>query len=814
MGRGGMRFYFHTASVFALAVTFNPVTAFAQLPSPSAPQPGGENAGAAATDDIVVTARRKAEAIQSTPVAVTAFSQKLIDERSIRTPLELSKAVPGLQTVTTPGQSTNVSFAIRGRGTNYGAAAGSVETYFADVPLSPPFQRPTLPPQFFDLASFQVLKGPQGTLFGRSTTGGAVLIVPAAPEIGSIGGYSRLQIGNYNNVQAEAAINIPLGDEAALRLAAFGWSRKGYNRTIGGATDAFGKVLPSQRVDNQDVYELRASLLVEPAEGLSNTTIFTYHSDHNLGSMTTTTLRSGVFGVGSDPNAPIPTTAVGLPAVGPHVLDTDVDLADRGRSRIWAVINTTTLTLADELTLKNIFGYIHARDYTDGPFDSDGTRIAGIDLFGRRPMKNKQLTEELQLQGSLADGKADFIFGGLLDITHNPHGRDKMNLYVLSYPNGGAGFSHQWLDTNFNAKSIFGSITGHLNDKLSVTVGGRYAHEKVHQVRADVVIPPATYFADPDAFLTVPASVPLTVDNASFNGKTYNAGLEYKASDATLVYGGYRRGWKRGGFNTSPPNPSVALYGPEKDDDFYLGLKQDLRPLGLAGHFNIEGFYDIYYGAQNSYLTIRPGLGLAVVVDNAEKQIFRGFDMDFEVKATRWLDLLGNYTFVDSDIKKWTDRSVIDPAILAMLPDPSTDLSGNPVPYVSKHKFALSARLHHELADGSELVAIPTVSYQSKFFNFANATRVTNSAALFFNGGRQLNMDSYGVAVIDGYSLVDLRLEWNKIGGSSVNLALNANNLFNKNYIAGGNGSVYLFGFEQTVWGAPRMVTLEAKITF
>ena len=184
------------------------------------------------------------------------------------------------------------------------------------------------------------------------------------------------------------------------------------------------------------------------------------------------------------------------------------------------------------------------------------------------------------------------------------------------------------------------------------------------------------------------------------------------------------------------------------------------------------------------------------------------------MKATRWLDLLGNYTFVDSDIKKWTDRSVIDPAILAMLPDPSTDLSGNPVPYVSKHKFALSARLHHELADGSELVAIPTVSYQSKFFNFANATRVTNSAALFFNGGRQLNMDSYGVAVIDGYSLVDLRLEWNKIGGSSVNLALNANNLFNKNYIAGGNGSVYLFGFEQTVWGAPRMVTLEAKITF
>jgi len=806
--------YFHTGSAIALGMAIAPMAVFAQLPLRPDSQSTAEDAGAGPINDIVVTARRKAEALQSTPVAVTAFSQRLIDEKSIRTPLELSKAVPGLQTVTTPGQSTNVSFAIRGRGTNYGAAAGSVETYFADVPLSPPFQRPTLPPQFFDLTSFQVLKGPQGTLFGRSTTGGAVLIVPAAPEIGSIGGYARLQIGNYNNVQAEAAINIPLGDKAALRLAGFGWNRKGYNKTIGGATDAFGKILPSQRVDNQDVYELRASLLVEPVEGLSNATVFTYHSDKNLGSMTTTTLRSGVFGVGSDPNAPIPTPAVGLPAVGPHVLDTDVDLADRGRSRTWAVINTTTLNLTDELTLKNIFGYIQAKDYTDGPFDSDGTRIPGINLFGPRPLKNRQLTEELQLQGSLADGKVDFIVGGLIDITHNPHGRNKMNLYVLSYPNGGAGFSHQWLDTNFNSKSIFGSITGHLSDKLSLTVGGRYAREKVHQVRADAVILPTTYLANPDAFLTVPASVPLTADDVSFSGETYNAGLEYKASDATLVYGGYRHGWKRGGFNTSPPNPSVALYGPEKDDDFYLGLKQDLRPLGLIGHFNIEGFYDIYYGAQNSYLTIRPGLGLAVVVDNAEKQIFRGFDMDFEIEATQWLDLLGNYTFVDADIKKWTDKSVTDPATLATLPDPSTDLSGNPVPYVSKHKFALSARLHQELADGGELVAIPSVSYQSKFYNFANATRVTNSAALFFNGGNQLNMASYGVAVIDAYSLVDLRLEWNKIGGSRVNLALNVNNLFGKDYIAGGNGSVYLFGFEQTVWGAPRMVTLEAKITF
>jgi len=765
------------------------------------------------TSDIIVTARRKEENLQSTPVSITAFSQKAIDQKAIRSPLDLSRSVPGLQAVTTPGQSTNITFAIRGRGNNYGAAAGSVETYFSEVPLSPPFQRPTLPPQFFDLQSFQVLKGPQGTLFGRSTTGGAVLIVPAAPVLGKTEGYLRVQAGNYDNAQVEGAINVPLGEKAALRLAGFYWHRKGYNKTLGGAADVFGKVLPSIDIDNQNVFEGRATLLVEPVEGLTNTTLFTYHTDRNLGSMTTTSLRAGVFGLSGDPMRPVDPTAAGLPATGPNVVDTDVDLGGRGWSNTWALINTTTLELTDDLKLKNIFGYIHASDYTDGPLDSDGTRIAGINLYQPRPQKNTQITEELQLQGAIANGKVDFIVGGLIDLTRNPHGTD-MNLYVNSYPNGGAGFSQQFLDTNVNAKSVFGSVTGHLTDKLSLTVGGRYSHENVHQYRFDRVVSPPLYVANPADYLYVPANAVLTEDNQTFSGPSYNVGLDYKASPDTLIYGGFRHGWKRGGFNTSPPVPSVALYGPEKDDDFYIGLKQNLAPLGIVGHFNIEAFYDIYHGAQNSYLTIKPGVGLAVVVDNAEKQTFRGFDMDFDVKATDWLDLSGNYTFVDSKINKWTDRSVTDPLVLATLASPSTDLSVNPVPYVSKHKFSFTARLHADIAGGTEIAVMPTVNYQSKFYNFANSTRVTNSAALLFLGGQQLNMASYGVAVIPAYTLADLRIEANHIGGSNFDLALNATNLFNKHYFAGGNGSVFLFGFEQRVWGAPRMVTVEAKLRF
>jgi len=136
------------------------------------------------------------------------------------------------------------------------------------------------------------------------------------------------------------------------------------------------------------------------------------------------------------------------------------------------------------------------------------------------------------------------------------------------------------------------------------------------------------------------------------------------------------------------------------------------------------------------------------------------------------------------------------------------------VPSVSKHKFSFTARLHTELAGGTEIAFMPTVSYQSKFYDFANATRVTNSAALLFLTGNQLNMADFGVAVIPAYTLADLRIEANHIAGSNVDVALNATNLFNKHYFAGGNGSIYLFGFEQKVWGAPRMVSVEAKVRF
>jgi iron complex outermembrane receptor protein len=757
-----------------------------------------------ATDDIVVTARRREENVQSVPVAITAFSQRSLERRGISDPYSLDKAVPGLTTTSTSGAGNLPSFSIRGRGTFFGAASGSVETYFADVPLSSPFETPSLPPQFFDLQSLQVLKGPQGTLFGRNSTGGAVLFVPQAPT-DEIGGYIRVQGGTYDDLQVEGAVNLPFSDKVMLRVAGYEWHRKGYTRTLGGAVDGAGTVLSPERIDNQDVTEARATLLLKPTENFTNSTIFTYHTDKDRGSPQAIFLK-GPGGV------PIPITG---PAASPRVIDTDVNMR-RTPSNTWAVINTTTYDLTDNLTLKNIVAHIHAAGLSDNPADPDGTAAAAVDTAGPpRLLHNFQTTEELQLQGHAFDNKIDYIVGGLLDLTRQPGSNGDINIYTLSYPASGPtvplGYDEQFRQSRYTSKSAFGSITWHITDKLSATGGVRRIYDSVSERTLEYVTNPPDVTANPSL---VPGGY--NTLSHKWKGWSYNGSIEYHPASGTMVYGGYRRGYKRGGFNARPPSPDQAIFNPETVDDYYIGLKQDLDPVGVRGHINIEGFYDIYHGAQRTYLTFvdyNNVEALATVVNNAEKTTYRGFDMDFVAEATPWLELSGNYTFVDAYYNKYTDNSVTDPAELAALGNPSTSLAMNPPGLVSKHKMSVTARFHKVLSDGSEIALAPSLSYQSRYFINDQSVRQPNSSALLFLGGANLNSKAFGTDIVQGYKLVDFRVEWNKVRGSNIDLAINGNNVLNKTYKTGGAG-IYVFGFESVSFGPPRMFTAEARIHF
>lgn len=221
-------------------------------------------------EEVMVTARRREETSQIVPVSVNAFGSVALEERSIRSLGDLTSVAPGIRFVH-QGGSGNMNVVLRGLARiPIGTAPNAVINYFADVPLS--FQGSNIPT--YDLSSIQVLKGPQGTLFGRNAMAGAVVITPQAPTY-ELEGYVRGGLGNYDyRRDAEGAIDLPLVDnKVALRVAGKTTRRDGYTENMGVGRD--------QDDIDQEMY--RVSLLIEPTESLTNTTIFDHYESENGG---------------------------------------------------------------------------------------------------------------------------------------------------------------------------------------------------------------------------------------------------------------------------------------------------------------------------------------------------------------------------------------------------------------------------------------------------------------------------------------------------------------------------------------------------
>ncbi len=177
---------------------------------------------------IVVTARRTSERIQDVPVAVTAIAAESLTEQRIESQVDLQFATPGL-TVRQTGSSDQLNYAIRGQSIDaFSFASPAVVAYFNEVQVGGGAAT-----SLFDLESIQVLKGPQGTLFGRNATGGAVLYGAKKPTL-DFGGFVRVGYGNYNNEEMEAALNLPVFSGVALRLSGKTQQREGFqhNQTV------------------------------------------------------------------------------------------------------------------------------------------------------------------------------------------------------------------------------------------------------------------------------------------------------------------------------------------------------------------------------------------------------------------------------------------------------------------------------------------------------------------------------------------------------------------------------------------------------
>lgn len=245
------------------------VSAFASVHAQEAAQAQSETVESDNTiTDIIVTARRRAESQQSVPVAITAISESMLREKAIATPYDLTNSTPGIAATTGSSQRNDVLYFIRGQGATFGSSP-SVVTYFAEVPQQTNSASGGSNITFYDLNSVQVLKGPQGTLFGRSTTAGAVLLTPNAPT-DEFDGFFEANFGEYSTREFTGAVNMPiLSDKIALRVAGNYSYHTGFARSN----------TTGQDLDDRNRSSYRISLLLRPTDSIRNTTIF---SDNNI----------------------------------------------------------------------------------------------------------------------------------------------------------------------------------------------------------------------------------------------------------------------------------------------------------------------------------------------------------------------------------------------------------------------------------------------------------------------------------------------------------------------------------------------------
>ena len=481
--------------------------------------------------EIVVTARRREESLNRVPVAISAFSAADLQRREIISTGDLVKVTPGLNI----SQSGNFVpyLTIRGqtRGLT-GPGTPGVLTYFNEVPL------PTTGSLIstFDMANIQVLKGPQGTLFGRNASGGAVLTYSQAP-VYRVEGYVQAEYAEYDTFRSQGAINLPIvQDVLAVRVAGEYTRTDGFTKTtqFGTYTPGFASV-PGAQVPTQRNYDevttkgIRASLLFEPASNIRNVTVLDYihYSGANnsyLGSidpagivlpdgtraapslifLPTATIVAALtpsFGAAgaaleaakidrlfrctTGPNCNIIQFAALARQAGPRRQFTD--LPPEARNTLFGLSNTTTIDLSDALTIKNIFGYRRTKTYHNP--DVDGTPFSISETASRSDVE--QFTDEFQLSGKLFDDRLNYVTGLFYykTVPSDKYGFSSLNVNSLAGLSNNNTFSY----LSERSRAVYGQVDYSLSsllEGLGVTAGYRYTWDKASGCAAGITFSP------------------------------------------------------------------------------------------------------------------------------------------------------------------------------------------------------------------------------------------------------------------------------------------------------------------------------------
>jgi iron complex outermembrane receptor protein len=734
-------------------------------------------------EEIVVTARRREEKLQSVPISITAFTAADLTEKNINSAQDLTVFVPSLIMNNNAGFGSGYS--LRGQTASLGAGAGVV-AYFAEVPLINgqtgigTFQGGTGPGQFYDLENVQVLNGPQGTLFGRNTTGGAVLFTPQKPT-NNFEGYGQVTVGSYNWREFEGAVNVPIvSDKVLLRIAGNVSMRDGYTKDVG----AF---FPGKDYNNRDYWGFRASLVLRPTDDFENVVIVNslYRDEHGPGV---------VLGAINPTGALVQT--VGLPTASAYLAaqqargprQTAANAFQIDKEWDYGITDIARWDVAENFSIKNIAAYQVDKN-SAFITDFDGTPFSIQDVLPRSgepwSAASQQYSDELQFSGKVLNDKLQWTLGGYLEYS-SPTTFPEFDVAELAQV--APGFFLPILvkvqeGSTQRSQAVYGQVSYDMSgisdmlDGLKFTGGYRYTWD----YRSD---DSSIYIPTFGNICAVKAGVfpnCILASSGDFHAPTWTAGMEYQMTPTTLFYVKGSRGYKSGGFNLSTPRQSAfAEFKPEYVTDVELGVKSDWELMGVKARTDLALFHDDYSNIQRSVTQIINGLS-SPVTENAASAEIQGVEFQGTVIPVAGTELSLAYSFIAAKYQNF-----LDPL--------AGDMSGLEFPFAPKNKISVTARQDLPIpSEWGKLSVSATYSYQSH-------VRGDNTFS--------------STGIIEGYGLLNLRADWRGVYGLPLDVSMFVTNATDETYVTKNFGLYNVFGVQSLEYGEPQMIGAQLRYHF
>jgi iron complex outermembrane receptor protein len=679
-------------------------TVLAAAPLPALAQTADTQEG---RDVVVVTAQKRDQDIQEVPVAVTALTGEALQDAHVSTVMDLNALAPSLQ-VKTDDNAANPKIFIRGIGLNdfNPNTASAVAIYSDGVYIGSPLAQMG---QFFDLERVEVLRGPQGTLYGRNTTGGAINLISRKPS-DNFEATGSVEYGSYNNLALEGAVGGPITPELAYRASGTYLSNDGYtlNRLTGnrGNDTNRGAARFQLQWTPSDTFDALFQLRYGKSDGGS---ILAY----NRSLLPATAQATGPDGFCAPAyyTSGDCTDLAGYANTSTNLYQGDYHLEGKDKVETYGASATLTWDLG-AMSLISVTGYDHAdRD------DVEDTDAGPTDIItARYKAKQWAASEELRLQSN-GDNQLDWVAGiyvardeldtnSYYDVFRVANSGDPLT----DLPQGIGVFGWPFTQDT-NSYAVFGQIDYDFTDKLTATFGLRYsADKKTFHYNS-------TYASDVGG----PSSDLFSIDDSktfdSFSGKV---GLQYQLTDDVNVYGSYNRGYKSGGFfggQTTDPS-SLRPYDDELVNAYEIGLKSRLMDGLLTANF-ATFFYD-YQDLQVYTLVVDPNTNLTVQnFTNASNAEVKGLEAELMASPIDGLDLSLGASFLDATYQDFQSQG--------------DDYSGNTLPNAPEVSLNGSARYEWDFFGGSA-EAQADVSYRSKvYYDTRNVERLSDGDRTFVN---------------------------------------------------------------------------------